>query len=66
MLTATGVKQAKPAEKPYKLSDGKGLHLLIKPNGGKYWRYSYRYQQKQKTLALGVYPDVGLLNCIQK
>ena len=59
-LSALAVKQAKPKDKPYKLSDGKGLNLEVRPNGSKYWRLSYRYQQKQKTLALGVYPVVTL------
>ncbi len=59
-LKAEQVKQAKPREKAYKLADGQGLHLLVKPNGGRYWRYKYRYGGKEKTLALGVYPDVSL------
>ena len=59
-LSAVRVKQAKPQDKTYKLSDGKGLNLEVRPNGSKYWRLSYRYQQKQKTLALGVYPVVSL------
>ena len=59
-LSAVQVKQAKPRDKTYKLSDGKGLNLEVRFNGSKYWRLSYRYQQKQKTLALGVYPVVSL------
>jgi integrase len=59
-LSAVLVKQAKPKEKPYKLSDGKGLNLEIRPNSSKYWRLSYRYHDKQKTLALGVFPEVTL------
>lgn len=59
-LSAIAVKNAKPMEKTYKLADGKGLNLEVRPNGSKYWRLSYRYQQKQKTLALGVYPVVTL------
>ncbi|WP_116368359.1 tyrosine-type recombinase/integrase [Parahaliea mediterranea] len=59
-LTATEVKQAKPEGKPRKLADGGGLHLLIQPSGAKYWRYKYRYGGKEKTLALGVYPEVSL------
>lgn len=59
-LSAVQVKGAKPKEKTYKLSDGKGLNLEVRPNGSKYWRLSYRYQQKQKTLALGVFPVVSL------
>ena len=59
-LSAVQVKQAKPKDKTYKLSDGHGLNLEIRPTGSKYWRLSYRYQHKQKTLALGVYPVVML------
>lgn len=59
-LVAITIKQAKPLDKDYKLSDGKGLHLLVKKNGGKYWRQAYRFAGKQKTLALGVYPKVSL------
>lgn len=59
-LTALSVKEAKPAEKPYKLSDGGGLFLLVNPNGKMYWRYKYRFAGKEKLLALGVYPAVSL------
>lgn len=48
-------RQAKPKEKPYKLSDEKGLYLLVNPNGSKYWRMKYRFAGKEKVLALGVY-----------
>ena len=58
-LTAACVKQAKPRDKAFSLVDGGGLYVLVKP-AGKYWRYNYRYCGKQKTLALGVYPDVSL------
>jgi Arm DNA-binding domain len=59
MLTDTAVRNAKPREKPYKLTDGKGLYLLVN-QAGKYWRMDYRFSGKRKTLALGVYPDIGL------
>jgi integrase len=59
-LTELEVKKAKITDKPQKLTDGGGLYLLVHPNGGKYWRLSYRFGGKQKTLALGVYPDVSL------
>ncbi|MBN3779326.1 integrase arm-type DNA-binding domain-containing protein [Burkholderia sp. Ac-20345] len=59
-LTDLAVRNAKPKEQPYKLTDGDGMFLLVQPNGGKYWRLAYRYLGKQKTLALGVYPEVGL------
>lgn len=47
-------------DKQYKLTDGSGIHLLVHPNGSKYWRLQYRFGGKQKMLALGVYPDVSL------
>lgn len=59
-LTDLKVKAAKPQGKPYKLTDERGLFLLVNPSGGKYWRWSYRFDGKQKTLAMGVYPDIGL------
>ncbi len=58
-LTAQKVKTAKLAPKQYKLTDGRGLYLLV-TKAGKYWRYDYRYLNKRRTLALGVYPDVSL------
>lgn len=59
-LTAIKVQQAKPKEKPYKLSDGQNLFLYVHPNGGKYWRYRYNWQGKEKAVAFGIYPDVSL------
>ncbi|WP_373393240.1 tyrosine-type recombinase/integrase [Raoultella ornithinolytica] len=59
-LTDIKVRTAKPTDKQYKLTDGNGMHLLVHPNGSKYWRLQYRFGGKQKMLALGVYPDVSL------
>jgi integrase len=59
-LTGLQVKRAKATGKPYKLSDGSGLFLLVQPNGAKYWRMDYGFAGKRKTLALGVYPNVSL------
>jgi len=59
-LTDTAIRNTKPSVKPCKLADGGGLHLLVTPAGGKLWRLSYRYLGKQKTLALGIYPEVTL------
>jgi hypothetical protein len=53
-LTATAVKQAKSTEKLYKMFDGRGLFVLVHPNGSKYWRFKYRYAGKEKLLSLGV------------
>ncbi|MBI2379228.1 MAG: tyrosine-type recombinase/integrase [Gammaproteobacteria bacterium] len=51
---------AQPGEKLRKLSDGGGLFLWVQPDGKRYWRLAYRFGGKQKTLALGVYPEVSL------
>ena len=59
-LSAMQVKQSKPKAATYRLSDGRGLNLEVRPNGSKYWRLFYRHQKKQKTLALGIYPVVSL------
>lgn len=60
MLTATGIRNAKPGEKPHKLADGGGLFLLVTPSGGKWWRLKYRFDGKEKLLSMGTWPDVSL------
>ena len=59
-LTDLAIKHALPGPKIIKLSDGGGLQLWITPDGAKRWRLAYRYGGAQKTLALGVYPEVSL------
>ncbi len=59
-LTNTAIKNSKAEKKPYKINDEKGMYLLVKPNGGKYFRLNYRIHGKRKTLAIGVYPDISL------
>jgi integrase len=59
-LTASEAKAAAPGEKDYKLADEKGLFLLVKSNGAKYWRLKYRFEGKEKLLALGVFPETTL------
>lgn len=59
-LTDVKCRSAKGKTSAYKLSDGGGLHLLVNADGAKYWRLAYRWHGKQRTLALGVYPAVGL------
>jgi len=59
-LTDTAVKKAKPGLKPVKLTDGKGLYLLVNPVGSKLWRWKYRVLGKEKVMSLGAYPDVSL------
>lgn len=59
-LTDTAIKKAKPGDKPVKLSDGKGMYLLVNPAGSKLWRWKYRVLGKEKVMSLGAYPDVSL------
>lgn len=59
-LTELQVKNAKPKEKAYKLTDGDGMYLEVSPRGGRYWRLKYRHLGKEKRLALGVYPEISL------
>jgi integrase len=60
MLSDVSIRKAKPALKPVKLFDERGLYLLVTPAGGKLWRLKYRFDRKEKLLAFGAYPDVSL------
>jgi hypothetical protein len=53
MLTDVGLRNARPREKAFKLSDEKGLYLLVETSGSKLWRLKYRFAMKK--LALGAY-----------
>ncbi len=59
-LNDVKVRNAKPGIKPVKLSDEKGLYLEVAPSGGKWWRFKYRFDGKEKRISLGVYPEVSL------
>jgi integrase len=59
-LTDLAIKGAKPNIKSYKLFDGGGLYIEISPNGGKWWRYKYRFNGSEKRISLGTYPDISL------
>jgi integrase len=59
-LSDAKVRNAKPKTKPYKITDGEGMFLLVAPSGSKYWRLKYVFAGKEKLLALGVYPEVSL------
>jgi integrase len=65
-LKDIAVKNAKPGQSVRKMSDGNGLVLIIHPNGSKYWSYRYRYLGKEKSLSLGVYPEVSLAEARDK
>ena len=59
-LTDVAIRNAKPGAKAIKLSDGSGMFLLVTPAGGKLWRLKYRLDGKEKLLAMGAYPQIGL------
>lgn len=59
-LTDVGIRSAKPREREYKIADSGGLYLLVTPSGGKLWRLKFRFEGREKKLAVGRYPDVGL------
>ena len=66
MLNDAKIRAAKPREKAYKLTDSHRLYLLVKPGGSKLWKWSYAYDGKQKTLHLGIYPLVSLVDARAK
>ena len=59
-LTDTEIKRSKSADEPYKLSDSGGLYMMVTPAGGKLWRWKYRFDGKEKLMALGKYPEISL------
>jgi len=59
-LTDLKIRKAKPEAKPYKLSDGGGLFVLVKPNGSRLWQQKYRHLGKERLLSHGSYPEVRL------
>lgn len=61
MLTTTKITDATPRARPFKLYDLRSLFLLVKPNGAKLWRWRYRYAGREKTLAIGSFTDISLV-----
>lgn len=59
-LTATEISKAKPKPTAYRMSDGRGLYLLVTPAGSKLWRWKYRYKGAEKLMSFGGFPDVPL------
>ena len=66
MLSKLLIDKTKPQVKTLRLSDGRGMYLEISPTGGKWWRFKYRIDGKEKRISLGVYPDVGLADARDK
>ena len=65
-LSDTAIRNAKPQGKAFKLSDEKGLYMIVSPSGGKWWRLDYRFGGKRKTLSMGTYPETGLKDARDK
>lgn len=65
-LSDAKVRNAQPQSKPYKITDGEGMFLLVTPSGSKYWRLKYLFTGKEKLLALGVYPEVSLADARER
>lgn len=59
-LTDTSIRNSKPQGKAFKVSDERGLFILVNPNGSKLWRFKYSFEGKEKLLSLGSYPEVSL------
>ncbi len=59
-LTVARIKTAVPRQKPYKLYRGKGLYILVTPDDRRWWRFRYKFQGREKSLSLGVFPEVGI------
>jgi Integrase len=65
-LTDLQIRKAQPKEKPYKLVDGLGLYLQVTKTGGKWWRFKYLFEGKEKLLSFGVYPDISLADARER
>ena len=60
-LTEAMIRNVAFFAKPYKLSDGDGMYLLVNPTGSRLWRFKYRMENREKLLALGAYPEISLM-----
>ena len=65
-LTQLAILKAVAKDKPLKLSDGGGLHLLVQPNGSKLWRFRYRFVGRENMVALGAFPTTSLADARRK
>jgi hypothetical protein len=58
MLTDSAIRNAKPRDKPFKLTAGGGLYLIVTPSGSRWWRFRYRVEGREKLISLGLYPEL--------
>ena len=65
-LSDIQIRNSKSNSKPYKLSDGEGLCLIVNPSGKKWWRFRYRFDGKEQSISFGTYPDVPLVKAREK
>ena len=65
MLADAKIRSAKPRERDYRIADGGGLALLVRPNGAKLWQYRFRFEGREQTHSLGAYPDLSLAEARQ-
>jgi integrase len=66
VLTVTALRRLKAGTRPYKRADGRGLYVLVNPNGAKWWRFKYRFLGREKLISLGTYPDTSLKQARRK
>jgi len=65
VLTDSSIRNLKPKDRPYKVSDYAGLHILVNPGGSKLWQFKYRIERKKKLLSIGSYPAISLAHARQ-
>jgi integrase len=65
-LSDTAIRKAKPRAKAYRLTDERGLYLLVQPNGARWWRLDFSFHYKRRTMSLGVYPDIELADARER
>jgi hypothetical protein len=65
-LSDSAIREAKPRDKAYKLSDSEGLYLEVSTSGAKLWRWKFRFHGKEKKLAIGIYPAITLKQAREK
>lgn len=66
MLSDTAIRKATPRERSYRMTDGRGLYLMVTPAGGKLWRWKYRHGGVEKLMTFGSYPDVPLASARER
>ena len=66
LTTDAAIRNVKPTDKPTKYPVGDGLYLLVTPQGQKWWRLRYRFDNKEKMIGLGVYPEISLKKATER